>query len=173
MFLIFFLPVLVLSVWIFYEDFSSRAVNWILFPLLAVSGIFMSLYNLNSFAQVLKNALYNFGFLIIQFLLLKIYFQFRKQQGFKIINKKIGLGDILFLSASCFYFSLLNFLLFYILSLIFALIFYLFFFKKKSFAQPEETVPLAGLQSIFLIIFICTNKACSINITMDDWLLPK
>jgi hypothetical protein len=173
MYWIYFLPVLILSVWIALEDIFYRSVRWVLFPLLALSGIFLSRQNSISFVQILKHSCYNISFLIIQFLLLKLYFVLRSRQDSLIIDQKIGLGDILFLLASTFYFSQLNFLFFYMLGLTFSLLIYLFFISKKSSSQSQKTIPLAGLQSIFLVIFICASKACSINIASDDWLLPK
>ena len=153
-----------------YQDFTSRSVSSILFPVILILGIFWSLSGQTTIVTIAWNTLINSLFLFSQFLLLKFYFHFRND-GKKLINKKIGLGDILFIVACTVYFSPLFFILFYCLSLIASLLFYILWqllFKRR---QSQPNIPLAGIQAIFLFCFILLNHYSSFATIVNDWLL--
>lgn len=155
---------------IIYQDFKFRAVIWIAFPVLALLGIVYSLVFEPSFTRLLMNSSVNIVFLVLQFGLLYIYFRMKRATG-KLVNDKIGLGDILFLLATCFFFSPLFFLLFYISSLAFSLLAFLLFRKKLFPAGSLQKIPLAGFQAIFFIAFLTVYKINNLHITQDDLLL--
>ena len=158
-----------LLVMIAYQDYTARAVAWIFFPLLAATGTGLSYISLHSLNNVGMNSLLNLGFLALQLILLKGYFYIRNKSGSALIDKKLGLGDILFLVAACFFFSPLNFIVFYICSLIFSICVFLGWTWTKNNDQ-ERTVPLAGLQAAFFlaVLFICGYLQYSLT---DDALL--
>lgn len=149
---------------IIYQDISSRAVTWIMFPILALLGITYTLIVEIPVSQLITNSSLNIGFLLLQIGLLYIYFRIRKSNT-SLINEKMGWGDIFFLLACCFFFSPLFYILFYISSLFFSLIAFIVFRKKL------QSIPLAGLQAIFLLAFITFYKISNQHIAHDYFLL--
>ena len=139
-------------VMIAWEDFAERQVHWSYFPILAGAGGVHTYQELHSMGKLAMYAGCNLTFLIIQFLLLKGYFFIRQTAMVSIIDRKIGWGDILFLLAAAFFFSPINFIWFYLYSLLFSLMVSLLWsrYKRSAFGS----IPLAGLQSIFLLLFI-------------------
>jgi hypothetical protein len=138
---------------------------------LGILGISSSIMLSNSYAIALLNFSVNLIFLIIQLAVLFLYLGYKKKNK-RMLSNKIGLGDIFFLLISTFFFSPLNFLFYLISSLIFALIVHLLFIKGKLYPQNLTTIPLAGLQAIFLILCLLTSETVlQINITDDSWIL--
>jgi hypothetical protein len=165
--------VMILSFFICYQDFSYRAVSWILLLLLLVTGIFFSLSQSDGILLILKNVFINLSFLLFQFLLLKVFFVFRNPKDHTIVNRKLGIGDILFLVSTCCFFSPVNFIIYYISSLIFSIIFYLLLLQKNKPGNQPLTIPLAGLQAAFLILALAFCKLYFINPESDSWILVK
>jgi hypothetical protein len=154
-----------------YQDYRSRSVGWIFFPLLALAGITLSCLSLHSIRDTLINAAVNAGFLALQLLLLKTWFYIRGHRS-NLINEKLGLGDILFLAAAAFFFSPMNFILFYTCSLLFTVLACL---VRKALHRNNAawTIPLAGLQSIFFLLFLAGSSLFHYTLTDDAWLLYK
>jgi hypothetical protein len=88
----------------------------------------------------------------------------------KLLNRKIGLGDILFILACCFVFSPFNFLFFYCCSLLFSLMMHLVF-VKGLLKRSSYTVPLAGWMAVFLQVYVMTLQILKYSIITDDWIL--
>lgn len=156
-----------------YQDFRFRAVSWILFPLLAVSLMlytrlgYPALSIQHYFLQAVLKAL----FISIQLLLLWGYYRLRFPAGSRALTTRLGLGDILFLYMILFYFSPLNFILFYISSLLAAFLAGLVMRGLRPGSPTAKTIPLAGLQSFFFLIFITANIFLLYNPFDDTWLL--
>ena len=156
---------------IFYQDFKSRSVTWILFPIIAAAGVLYSIYYSGSLSILIKNFAINIGFLLLQYLILKIIFQIMKRKMKSQPESTIGIGDILFLLVCALFFSLVNFILFYCISLLFALALHFLFkitFNKRFY---QKTIPLAGFQALFLFIYIWLNEIMNNNLTSDDWII--
>jgi hypothetical protein len=151
-----FLLLLATAILIFYQDFRSRSVVWYLFPLMGILGIVNTWLQTSSWEQTGLYSLINAGFVGVQFVILKLYYSVKKNGNSTLINEKIGLGDILFVLAACFFFSPVNFILFYCCSLLFAILFHLLFIKIRKAQNLALTVPLAGWMAVFLIIYIIT-----------------
>lgn len=154
---------------VFYQDIKYRAVYWVLFPILLILQFFIAV-TYYSLQLVLVNGMYNLIFIAIQFLLITVYFSLKNKKLINITTNYLGWGDIIFLLVISFSFSPLNYLLFYITSLCLILIISLMVsFKSKN--QPFQ-IPLAGLQSAYLILFLLGGffyKA--IDLQNDDLLL--
>lgn len=173
MYLIILSLILLTAAYIGYEDCKFRAVSWVLFPILGALGVSSSIMLSNSYTTALLNFTVNLTFLTIQLAVLFLYLNYKKKNN-RAFTKKIGAGDIFFLLMSAFFFSPLNFLFYLISSLVFALIVHLLFLKVKLYPQNLTTIPLAGLQAVFLILCLLTSKiALQINITDDSWILYK
>lgn len=162
---------LVLSM-IAYQDFRLRAVSWPLFPFLAVLLILCTYLQYPALipATYLLQTAFKAGFVSLQLLLLRVYYILRFPPGQRKLSTRLGLGDILFLYAILFYFSPLNFFLFYIGSLALAIPAGLMI-QKTGRREKTKTVPLAGLQSFFFLIFIIANMFMALNPFDDTWLL--
>jgi len=155
----------IITLSIFYQDYKTRSVIWILFPCIILLGVFYCLYYSHSVRVLVLNSVFNICFLLLQFLLLKIIFRFKK-----IIDHKIGTGDIFFILCCCPFFSPIYFLSFYILSLIFCLSSH-FLFRRFSKGYNIKTIPLAGLQSIFLFVFIGIHTLINTSTINDDLII--
>jgi len=165
------LVLIILSI-IVYQDFKYKAVSWFLFPVLFVPPLYLG------FVQVGWERLWmyfvtNFGFLLIQFLLLIIYLSIKNKKITILTKGYLGLGDILFLIVLCLFFSSVNYILFYLFSLIAILIAYLLYNTFRSACRREvvcnfstagvnsrqknlfkEEIPLAGGIALILICLI-------------------
>jgi len=164
------LATIALSV-IAYQDWMSRSVYWFWFPILAVVGFFMSLIAVGAAGLLFQYLVVNLGFLAVQLVLLKGYFFVRRRKDSGLIDKKIGLGDLLFLAAACCFFSPLNFMLFYLGSLVFAIAAFSIYRGVKQ--APPETLPLAGLQAVFFIVCLFISMIPNHSLLDDHWLLKK
>ena len=163
--LLFFVAVIAGS--IFYQDSSKRSVAWIYFPLLAIAGMIYSMLD-GSLWSMVSNAGVNSAFLLVQWLLLIIYYKLKEGQT-NIINRKIGSGDVWFFCCTGFFFSPLNFMLFFCLSLVFVLL--VAAAVKIIGRSGYKTVPLAGLQAVFLVIALVWLQLINYNVTNDDYIL--
>lgn len=156
---------------VFTQDIRFRAVSWIYFPVLAslyvihglVSGIYLK--------EILFNVVLNTAFLLLVFILVWLYISLKRRRFVHLPDKFIGWGDILFLLCICFYFTLLNFILFYIISLLIIIVFWLIWVKFRP-RVANRHVPLAGLQALILSVFLIIDWFTkSIDLTSDNWLL--
>jgi hypothetical protein len=147
-----------------YQDFKFRKISWVLLPLLFTVLVLMAAQHFN-WKDASKNFGINASFLLLQFVLLSVYFSIRKKKLTNIFDSMIGWGDILMLLVLCMAFSPMNFIFFYLSSLIFSVVFFLIIRLKNN------TVPLAGMQSaLLLLVWICNLTIPGIDIYNDTWL---
>jgi len=130
---------------IIYEDFKFRAIHWYWLVLILMIGFW-------HFDFHLEQSLINLSLLLIQFLVLTCYFSFKEKKWINITDKYLGLGDLLFFIPLALFFSPVNFLLFFVGSIIGTLM--LMLCLKIVTKQILETIPLAGFQSIFLLLWL-------------------
>ncbi|WP_295673718.1 hypothetical protein [uncultured Mucilaginibacter sp.] len=163
------LVLLVLLV-VFFQDLKSRYVYWILFPALLILFFATSLLQHRSFSEILQPAAMNLSFLVMQFLLVSAYFSLKNRRWVNITAELLGWGDILLLLSIAFYFSVLNFLFFYIISLVVSVIAWL---SWKLMSKGKNTqIPLAGFQAICLVVFLMSDWYwLHFNTADDTWLL--
>ncbi|MFN3402674.1 MAG: hypothetical protein ACK40G_01175 [Cytophagaceae bacterium] len=147
----------------FIQDIKFRAITWYLFPALM---IMFSLYSINQsgIRDMMFNTSVNLGFLLLQLVLLTIYFSIKNKRFIWITNDYLGIGDILFFVCIAFLFSPMNFIFFYLISLVVIVLGYLF---MVLFRKSVSTVPLAGLQAILVIPLLLLNHFFSLIITSD------
>jgi hypothetical protein len=152
------------------EDLFSRSLHWFLFPLLAGALAVLQYERSHNFSMMWQAAAINIGFILLQLLLVSAYFSIRTKKLANVANGLLGLGDILFLLSITIYFSVLNFLAFYIFSLVITLLFWTIW--QSSSPKANKTIPLAGIQS-FLFILVLTGDwwVRSFDLTNDSWLL--
>jgi len=144
-----FIAELYILLFIFYQDLKYRAVNWIAFLAITLSGFFLSFHAVG-LKNTLFNVLLNNGILLMQLLLVYLFYYVKSGMHTKIINKKLGLGDVLMLAALSFSFSPVNYIVFVFLSLVASL---LITMVKRN----KQTIPLAGYLGLFYFIFLMIN----------------
>ena len=133
------------------EDLKHRAVHWYWFALL-FSGITVKALMQEQSLVVMSNGLTNLGFIFLQLVMLTIFFTLKEKQLVKIINTRLGLGDIIFFAAICSMFSPYNFILFFILSLLVSML--IFILSSLIQLQKDKAIPLAGLMSFCLMVLL-------------------
>lgn len=162
------LIVLLSLAFIFYQDMRYRAVYWFCFPVLAIFlGVLK--FNHTSFSMFVTDVGYGVLFLILQLTLLSAYFSIKNRSLINITRSHLGWGDILFLIALTFYFSPINFVLFYVLSLITVLIFVI---VKTVIGEVEgiRHIPLAGLQAaLFGLLLVSQVFFKDMSFYDDQW----
>ncbi len=134
---------------IFYQDIKYRAVWWFLFPTFLVSAGF--LYFLNSPLEIM---LLNLGLnLLVLTLILSISFLYaRFKMKVLFFKEAFGIGDLFFFLGLAVAFPTLSFIVILVFCLIFSLILHLFLAHNS-----QQTVPLAGYASFFLILVYLSN----------------
>lgn len=152
-----------------FQDFRSREISWWLLPIV-VAGLLLGTAGQVSFAEIGHSFLVNMLFLGVQFALLWAWFFLRNRKRTKLIDRQIGLGDILFVICPALAFSPVNFLVYYTVSLVLTLTGVLLF---RMFRSPEKLlIPLAGALSLSLIVLCCWRLADPrVNFYSDEWLL--
>jgi len=156
-----------------WQDLHSRAVIWLLFPLLAGLGVGVAFLELGSFPLLGQYVAINCGFLLLQFAVLRTWFFIRKKDGRGFVDHVIGKGDLFFLLASACFFSPVNFILFYLFSLLFSLVLYLLASRWPGSGSRWSTVPLAGLQAGFLLLCLPVHLLLKLPLTDDSWITLK
>jgi len=157
----------IVSLVIIYQDLKNRLISWFLLPLLLVA--LMLTANINRWEDFLINTSLNFSFLIVQYILLKIYFYVKERRTIIIIDKLIGKGDVYFIITLIFGFSIINYILVVIGGLIFSLVVFLIY--SSIHKHNQNTVPLAGLLSIFLLMIKTTGYIYDYNWQCDSNLI--
>jgi len=136
------------------QDLGKRSVSWPLFPLLAASGLALQWQLSYPLKEILTFSFINIIFLGIQFLFVRGYFRITRGPS-KMLDELLGWGDVLFLVCAAFFLPVINFVAFYVISLLLVLVSWLIY-RYVSGAKDKQ-VPLAGLQALVLMLFLCGN----------------
>jgi len=151
------------------QDFKSQSVYWFWFPFLAVAFAGMHWVRFHQLADYWQPVTFNLLFVSLQLVVLTIYFSLKNGRVVNITHQLLGWGDILFFLAVAFYLSVLNFVFFYVASLIVVLFCWLLW--RLISVKEGHNIPLAGFQSILLIMFLIADWCCfHLDVTDDNWL---
>ena len=163
------IAILLVLLIVFIQDLASRAVYWLLFPVLA--ALFVTLrFHQDHFSAIWPVVSINIAFLLLQLLIISLYFSIKQRRWTNISLQLLGWGDILFLISLTFYLSTLNYLFFYISSLILSLIIWGLWQLFSSYKNIQ--LPLAGMQAFLLIGFLGSDWFIAhFKATDDYWLL--
>lgn len=155
-----------------YQDFKTRSVSLIV--MLALFGIFgwQAFLAEHSFAAISIPFLFNTAFVLLQLVLIALYFMVRQNGTLKFIDDVIGLGDIVFMGVCAMAFSTARFCVFYIISLIVAL---LGTIVVKNFRRntKDPGVPLVGYMAISLMACVVVKLTTGMFDFYDDAFLLK
>ena len=153
---------------IVYQDMRYRAVYWMCFPVLTIM-LFIYKDEHAGLTDALADAGYGAAFVGLQLFLVWAYIFMKHQRPVNIVDHYLGLGDVLFLLSLVFYFSPVNYALFYIGSLIIVLAYALIqvsFYKRKNLR-----IPLAGLQALcFMLLLVLSVIYRDLKIYSDFWI---
>lgn len=137
------------------QDFRSRLISWWTLPILLVSYF---LANESYTTSVLFSSLFNIIFIAFNLIAITLYYSTKEKKLINIVDRQIGLGDVLFFIVSAFIFSSINFIIYFILSLTTAV-----FFALVS-RSKTESIPLAGLMSMVLFLVTVLNYFTDMNL---------
>jgi hypothetical protein len=127
------------------EDFRHLGIRWVVFPSLFIISLAVCVLSLDSIYMAIKYITINVSIVFFQYLGV-VFYVFIKDGDANVINKKIGLGDFLFLIAISPLFHPVFFVIFLIAALILTLWTVLFL---RGVNKP---IPLAGYLSLMLIL---------------------
>jgi Flp pilus assembly protein protease CpaA len=147
---------------VIYQDFRFRAVSWVVFPVLLAAALALGLGQTGS-AELLESSIINLGVLALMFAGLTIYFSIRERALVNIVNRYIGIADILLLAVIAVLFSPVNFIMYYMGSLVLITVGSLIYLVLKKDVNAE--IPLAGAFAITLaacLVFNGVNGAVSL-----------
>ena len=155
------------SLVILYQDFKRRQIH--LFAII-VLGMSFILFRINEFRILLFHSFINFVFLVILFAILRLYFRLRKGEK-KLINRYIGMGDVLIFVAFCFAYSLYNFTLFILAGCITGLLYWVI--QNLVLNKKIIRIPLAGILVLvhLVITLICFKYSYDPMIDLNPILL--
>jgi len=130
---------------VFYQDLKEREVYWFLFPFLGM--LLGVIHYLNAATVMVFTYVVLLNFLLVTGVILIVFLANKFWIKKPFLDHSFGLGDALFFYAFAFGFPTMTFIILFANSLLFSLAVYLFIKKHKQ----VETVPLAGLMSLFVL----------------------
>jgi len=133
------------------QDWKYRSIHWWCLPVLAVAitGRVLLTYNWESVALF---GGYNVAFLVLQFVVLTLWFSLRNGHWILLTRQHLGWGDVLFFLAIAFAFAPHHFLLFCIAGSLFALLLHLA--VRQWFSKQSKLIPLAGYLSVVVLLWL-------------------
>ncbi|MEM7185024.1 MAG: hypothetical protein AAF466_00090 [Bacteroidota bacterium] len=137
------LGVLAVLLW---QDLKERQVWWFLLPLFAIAGSYLFFVNVSPVLYA-TSLLWNLA--IVGVLLATLYAYARWKLKKEFLAETFGLADLLFFIAFALSMPTFAFLNFFVAALVFSLLSYLAL--RMVFRSKQQTVPLAGMMSLFLI----------------------
>ncbi|HAF29430.1 MAG TPA: hypothetical protein DCG75_10325 [Bacteroidales bacterium] len=159
---------LLILVFILYQDLRYQAVSWIFFVVGLALTLIISIKE-NYLTDLIVNSTINFLFILFQLSVIYLFTWIKFKKKKNIFKSVFGLGDLLFLLMIIPLFSPLNFVIFFIASIIFTLFVYTILRSIKIY--KKHRIPLAGLQSLFLFIVLISQIFSKFNLYNDYYIL--
>ncbi|MCH2045461.1 MAG: hypothetical protein MK212_15190 [Saprospiraceae bacterium] len=135
-------------IWIIRDDFMTRTIRLEALVLMLLGSSFII------YLEHPKPLLigFNLSFILVQLILLSIYFSIKHRQWINISKDYLGLGDILFFIPLSLLFSPFYFVVFFVLSL--SLILSIVLIRQVFFVKAQANIPLAAALSLTLLLFL-------------------
>lgn len=143
-----------------YQDIRSRKIDvaLLVFLFLAIIGHFW----IHQHISYIDIGL-NLTFIAINFLAIWCHVSFKNGSMVNPINSYLGLGDFIFWLVIIPLFEFRQFVTIFLLSLIFALGSHLILTRLSMYNSNHHSIPLAGLQGIFILFMLIVNHITSLN----------
>lgn len=148
-----------------YQDFKSRAISWMLIPLLCAVGVVNGWFAIGwpTFITYLG---INLSIVFINLLGVTLFISLKEKKVKNIIDSYLGLGDVLFFVVLTTIFSPINFVVFFLGSMLISTMIYGSI--QLANQQKQTLIPLAGAMSAMLIITLVLQLAMpSLNFYND------
>lgn len=143
--IVIFTAIIISSVIIAIQDFTTRYIHILMLLIWSCAVI---LYNNRSINEIIMEGSINILYLLTVFLLLYIYVKLRKGKKEQLINRYIGLGDLLILIAPALLYGFLDFVMLILVACFIALLYW--FINVALLKKRIIRIPFAG-------IFVLTN----------------
>lgn len=134
---------------IFWQDAKLRQIHVVMPIVVFAAAYFLTNYLQNNLKLIGVNVL----FFCVTIALLTLYMSLKNKAFLNPFENYFGLGDLLFYIAITPLFLLYNYVLFFITSLLFAIV--MQFVLRKWI--KKESVPLAGLSALLLLLVIAKD----------------
>ncbi|HEY4784841.1 MAG TPA: hypothetical protein VIH57_02275 [Bacteroidales bacterium] len=132
-----------------FQDFRFRAISIWTLPLIVILIVIINL-QVTTARILFMNALVNILVFAIQLILVTIYFSLKHRKITNIVNRYLGLGDILFICVMGLMFSPLLFMIFLVTGLITVGLGYMLW--RLMVTNTSSAIPLAGGLSLMLTL---------------------
>lgn len=149
---------LLLFITVIYQDLKYRVIHFILLPVIFGVTLFKQ-FEIFGYIDI-KELIFNFLFIVVLFSVLILFYSVKYRKMWNPLKESIGIGDVLFFFAVIPLFALKSLMLFFTLGLFFSILFHLL----MNVFRKQETVPLAGYLSIFIISIGLIESLMSINL---------
>ncbi len=136
---------------IVYQDFRFLSISWWTIPALIILATYSGVMQIGAKQLVITTAI-NLGFVLLQVIVLTLYFSIKKKHLVKITQQYLGIGDILFFIFLTICFEPLHFVLFFVMSLLVVII--VFFLLKSIQVYKKQHIPLAGAMGFLYVLFL-------------------
>jgi hypothetical protein len=140
---------IIVLLFVAFQDFRFRAISIWTLPLIVIPVVFINVGAMSA-KSLLINTMINVLFFFFQITLVTLYFSIKHKKFTNIINTYMGLGDILFIASVAFMFSPVLFITFLIIGL--SIVGMLYGIAKLLLNYSKETIPLAGGLSLMLAL---------------------
>ncbi|WP_378175229.1 prepilin peptidase [Aquimarina sp. SS2-1] len=154
--------IILLFTLVFIQDLKLRAIHISLPILILIFGLIS--YFRNGYSAI--NLLYSLAFLIITFGGLYFYLSAKNKRFTNPFKRNMGLGDVLFFVAVIPFFSLHNYILFFITGMLFSIVGFL----TIKLVVKTDLVPLAGLLALYLIILKIASYSAGFDVFFTNLL---
>lgn len=160
------LSICTLLLYMAWQDFADRAIDWFLYPalitLLIINGLVTG-------GLSWEHVGINLALIGAQLLMLALYYKITKGIHIMKDQRLLGWGDILFFLVLTAALSPINFFAFYLLSLLATLP---VFAAGQLWSRRFNQVPLAGCQAILLLaLFLADHRHNGFNLYNDTKLI--
>lgn len=134
---------------VIYQDFKTRLISLWLILVFAAANVTLYLLT-HSVYQFIENSIFCICYFLFSFLILLLFYFIKHKKFEKIIDNKIGWGDVLVFISLGVCIEPVHLIFFFTGAFIFSIVFYfLFLWAKKN-------IPLAGLVILCYLIYILT-----------------
>lgn len=152
------ISLLLSSGFLIYQDFKSRLISTWLIVLFTVSNIYLYI-SVHSAAQLFNNFIFCLVYFLLCYIILHVYFYLKTRRLQKLLDDRIGWGDVFLCMAVGSFISPENMIYFFTATFVLTVFVHFLFFKQKT------NVPLAGyLLTMYLMYLVFENFSGNFNL---------